>query len=351
MTASDSGADRFGPEDIPEQAAAWRAAGAGVALATVVATWGSSPRPAGSQMAVADTGRFVGSVSGGCIEGAVVEEARRIIAGGPPKLLEFGVTDEMAWEVGLACGGTVRVLVARIGGAGGLDPAILDGLIAARTAKRPAALATALKNGAQALIRPDGGEGALALTEAEIDIARAALRRDKAETIEREDGAVFVQPFNPPLRLILVGAVHIAQALAPMAALAGYEVTVIDPRRAFATDARMPGVALRTDWPDKAMAALAPDGRTAVVALTHDPKLDDPALAVALRADTLYIGALGSRRTHAKRRARLAEHGFDAAALDRIHGPVGLAIGAVSPAEIAISILAEITATLHGATP
>ena len=160
-------------------------------------------------------------------------------------------------------------------------------------------------------------------------------------------GRAFLQVFNPPLRLMVIGAVHIAQALAPMASLAGYHVTVVDPRRAFATDSRFPDVAMTQDWPDEAMTALAPDRRTAVVALTHDPKLDDPGLDVALRSEAFYIAALGSRRTHAGRLERLAELGHDAATLARIHGPAGLDIGAVSPAEIAVSVMAEMTRALR----
>ena len=153
--------------------------------------------------------------------------------------------------------------------------------------------------------------------------------------------------FNPPLRLIVVGAVHIAQALVPMASLTGYDVTVVDPRRAFASDARFPGVAVRQDWPDEALEELRPDARAAVITLTHDPKLDDPALDVALRSDAFYIAALGSKRTHAARLERLAGLGHDAATLGRIFGPAGLPIGAVSPAEIALSIMAEMTQVLR----
>ncbi|MHA1114182.1 MAG: XdhC family protein [Alphaproteobacteria bacterium] len=344
--------NEIGAEDIPEQAAAWLDQGQGVALATVVATWGSSPRPAGSQMAIAEKGRFAGSVSGGCIESTVADAAARAIAGGPPTVLEFGVTDEMAWEVGLTCGGTIRVLIERVGGAGGMARETLDALIAARAGKRAVALATDLESGVQALVFAETDQGALALDIDGLSAARTALRRDKATTIESGTTTIFVQPFNPPLRLIVVGAVHIAQALAPMAALAGYTVTVIDPRRAFATLERMPGIALRAEWPDKALEYLAPDARSAVVALTHDPKLDDPALIRALGSDAFYIGALGSKRSHAKRLARLAGQGVGETDLARIHGPVGLAIGAVSPAEIAVSILAEMTSVRHGvATP
>ncbi len=230
-----------------------------------------------------------------------------------------------------------------------MKDAVLARLNAARAAKRPAALATDLATGAQALFVDDeslGDEslGDPGLREGCAAEVRAALARDASATVETAAGPVFIQVFNPPLRLIVVGAVHITQPLARMALLAGYAVTVIDPRQAFAEAARFPGVALARDWPDEALRGLAPDRRTAVVTLTHDPKLDDPALDVALRSPAFYIGALGSRRTHGKRRARLAELGHDATAIARIHGPVGLDIGARSPAEIALSIMAEITA-------
>lgn len=227
--------------------------------------------------------------------------------------------------------------------------ALLDRLLADRAAKRPAALVTDLADGGQAIVREGDVEGELALDEAALAEVRLALRRDDSDILESAGRRYFVQVHNPPPRLFLVGAVHIAQALAPMAALAGYGVSVIDPRRSFATDARFPGMALSHDWPDEAMAALGLDSRTAVVTLTHDPKLDDPALASALRSPAFYIGALGSKRTHAGRLARLAKDGFSPADLARIHGPVGLAIGALSPAEIAVSILAQMTAVRRAA--
>jgi xanthine dehydrogenase accessory factor len=214
--------------------------------------------------------------------------------------------------------------------------ATLDRLLADVGALRPVVLATDLASGEQRALEPDAS-----------DAAREALRRD--ECIHHEEGGRrwFLQPWNPPLRMVVVGAVHIAQPLAAMAALAGYAVTIVDPRQAFATAARFPGVALDGGWPDEALRRLAPDARTAVVALTHDPKLDDPALAVALRSSAFYVGALGSRRTQANRLERLRAHGLDEALLARIHAPVGLAIGARSPAEIAVSILAEVTARLR----
>jgi xanthine dehydrogenase accessory factor len=221
--------------------------------------------------------------------------------------------------------------------------ALLERLQAARAAKRSVALLTRLPDGAQFLHPDDAVPEALA---AEAD---AALRDDASRTVAIGDESWFIDSENPPLRLIVVGAVHIAQALVPMALPLGFAVTVVDPRRAFATEERMGDrVTISQDWPDEAMAALAPDARTAIVTLTHDPKLDDPALEVALRSPAFYVGSLGSRRTHAKRMARLTEAGLTQAELDRIHAPVGLDIGAVTAPEIAVSILAQIVAARRG---
>jgi len=223
---------------------------------------------------------------------------------------------------------------------------ILDRLLEARAAKRPCALLRWLASGDEALVVEGKALAGTVPAEA-MDAITEALRRDKGMTLQTDAGPLFIQVFNPPLRLLVVGAVHIAQALVPIAAIAGYDVTVIDPRRAFASDARFPGVHVRQDWPDEALEALRPDARTAVVTLTHDPKLDDPALDVALRSDAFYIAALGSRRTYAARCERLAALGHDASTLGRIHGPAGLALGAVSPAEIAVAVMAEMTRALR----
>lgn len=225
--------------------------------------------------------------------------------------------------------------------------ALAERLLKARAEGKAACLVRFLASGEEALIV--AGEQVIGppLPEAVLDAAAQAQRRDRSTTLESEAGPLFIQVFNPPLRLIVVGAVHIAQALVPMAALAGYAVTVIDPRRGFATAERFPNVDLVDAWPDEAMEALAPDARTAVVTLTHDPKLDDPALDVALRSEAFYIAALGSKRTHAKRLQRLEALGHSRAALERIHGPAGLNIGAETPAEIAISILAQMTQVLR----
>lgn len=224
---------------------------------------------------------------------------------------------------------------------------ILDQLQQDRAEKRPVVLATFLKTGEQRLLYLFGKKGLKDIDPRIGEAARAALLEDKPRTVDTEQGPLFLNVFNPPLRLILVGAVHISQALVPMAQMTGYEVVVIDPRSAFGSAERFPGVTLRNDWPDEAMAQLKPDLRTAVVTLTHDPKIDDPALIAALKSDAFYIGALGSKKTHAARLQRLRAAGIAEHEFARIHGPVGLSIGAKSPAEISISILAQMTAALR----
>jgi xanthine dehydrogenase accessory factor len=345
-------------DDAIAQALRWRAEGRPTALATVLRTWGSSPRQPGSQLSVNDAREFVGSVSGGCVEGAVIHGALEVMATGEPRTMDFGVSDEEAWAVGLACGGKVSIYVEPVREA---EEALLRGLLEARAARRGAVLATFVGSGEHALLRPldqpesspgrgDEAEGTIGRAvggTALADHARAALLRDRSELLETPEGSVFLQVCNPPLRMIVVGAVHIAQTLAPMAALVGFDVTVVDPRRAFATDARFPGVRLVQGWPAEVLPDFALDHRTAVVTLSHDPKLDDPALEAALRSPAFYVGALGSRRTHAKRSARLAERGFGESELLRIHAPVGLDIGAVSPAEIALSALAQVVERLR----
>lgn len=208
-------------------------------------------------------------------------------------------------------------------------------------------LLTSVPGGEQRLVFGDDRSSGDAVSENEWLLCQGALRSDRSQMAEIDGGSVFAQTFNPPLRMLVIGAVHISQALAPIAQLAGYEVTVIDPRRAFASDARFPGIAVETDWPDEVLERLGVDHRTAVVTLTHDPKLDDPALTVALRSNAFYIGSLGSKRTHAARLQRLREAGFDDKSLERIHGPIGLPLGAKSPAEIAISAIAQITSALR----
>ncbi len=218
-------------------------------------------------------------------------------------------------------------------------------LVADRANKRAVVLATHLETGDDRLIYPDTENDPL------VEDARESLRDDKPRTIETDDGPIFLNPFNPPLRMIIVGAVHIAQPLSQMASISGYHVTVDDPRTAFATEERFPNVDIVAEWPDDALKALALDHRTAVVTLTHDPKLDDPALEVAIRSPSFYIGSLGSKKTHGNRLDRLAEAGFTEAECARIHGPVGLNIKAKSPSEIAVSVLAQVTGVLRQTNP
>ena len=322
------------PDTIPEIALSWLRAGRRVYLATVVETWGSAPRPPGAQMVVDGSGAMMGSVSGGCVEGAVVAEA---MAGGPARLLSYGVTDDAAFAVGLACGGKVTLLLEPVGAAPtALATALLEGLVAARAALRPVALVTDLASFARQLIAK-GRDPA-------VD---KALGSDKSAV----EGTRFVAAHNPPLRLFVVGAVQIAQSLVPLARALGHAVTLIDPRSAFGAAARFPGevmgATLVEDWPDDALTRFAPDSRSAIVTLTHDAKIDDPAIAFALRSEVYYLGCLGSTRTHAKRLERLRATGFSDADLGRIHAPAGLNIGAKSPAEIALSILAEMTQVLR----
>ncbi|UYV39060.1 XdhC family protein [Rhodobacteraceae bacterium D3-12] len=319
--------DRF--DNIPEVALEWVQAGRKVALATVVQTWGSAPRRVGSQLVIADDGAMAGSVSGGCVEGAVVVEALEAIEDSAPRVLEYGVSDGDAFAVGLACGGTIRVMVEPVGAV--IPVALLEELVAARAAREKVAVLSPQGSGTRQILRDGFAE-------------RFRMDRSGFE----EDGG-FVTIHNPPLRMIIVGAVHIAQALVPMARLAGFDPLLIDPRPAFAAQERFPGETIVEDWPDEGVRAYGLDMRTALVLLTHDPKLDDPALEAALRSEVFYIGALGSTRTHGKRVERLRAAGFGDTEIARIHGPVGLDIGAASPAEIAVSILSQVVAVLRAA--
>lgn len=334
---------RQSDEAVIETALAWKADGKGVAIATVISTWGSAPRPTGSQIAINEDSEFVGSVSGGCIEGAVIHKGLDVLASGIPELIEFGVSNSEAWEVGLACGGKIRIHVCPLDNT---REALYRELQTARAAKKSAVYVSALTSHTDQLIisEPCGEPG---VSPDLGDAVAGAIRSDRAQTLEAADEEFFLNPFNPPLRLFVVGAVHIAQPLVRMAGEAGYEVIVIDPREAFATPERFPGLALSHAWPDEALADAGPDLRSAIVTLSHDPKIDDPALTAALGTDCFYIGSLGSKKTHAARLERLKQTGFSDKDLARIHGPVGLSIGAKSPAEIAIAILGEITDVLR----
>lgn len=325
-----------GDADILDTAAHWLSGDHTVAIATVVTTWGSSPCPAGSQLAVNDSRDFVGSVSGGCVEGEVIRTALEVMRDGTPRLLEFGVSDDAAWQVGLACGGRVEILVDRA------DPGELGRLRELRGAHRACVRLATLPDGERRLLETLQLAVQFADDPTFVAAVSAAVRTDQSVVVDRSGERIFVRVFNPAPRLIIVGAPHVALCLAPMAAISGFGVVVVEPRPAFASRHGVAALDVRGEWPDSALAALAPDTRTAVVTLAHDPKLDDPALAVALASEAFYVGALGSRRTHEKRLARLRERGLSEAQLKRLHAPVGLPIGARTPAEIAVSILAEI---------
>ncbi len=322
-------------DQIPEAALHWYESGRGVALATVVETWGSAPRQVGAQLVVADDESFDGSVSGGCVEGAVVAEALDAIKDGKCRLLEYGVSDQDAFASGLACGGTIKVLVEPIGIGDGPMLDQLRALVAARSDRAPSVWCVNLESWERIVstdISPGLGERAL-----------SRLCSDKSGL----EGEWFIGVHNPPLRLIIVGAAHIAQVLAPMSRMAGHDPFLVDPRSAFSTPERFPGIEISQEWPDATVAELKPDARTAVVTLSHDPKIDDPAIQSTLLSEAYYIGCLGSKKTHASRVSRLITAGFDQDQIARIKGPVGLDIGAKTPPEIAVSILAEMTQELR----
>ena len=333
----------------------WATADPHIGLATVVRTGGSTPRPPGARLLVSRDGRMAGSVSGGCLESAVILEAQATLAGDAvPRILHYGISDELGWEVGLACGGTVDIFVESVRWDG--SDAVLGTVRRAVIEDRPLLLLSVVSGdlaGARAaLVEADTLVGSLGLSAADA-AAPAAVRGRLASGlpgIEEIAGLnVFVDPIVPQPQLAIVGAVHIAIPLTRMATAAGFRVTVIDPRKAFLTADRIPGAdRLVPEWPEDALPDLGLGPRDAAVCLAHDPKFEDPALATLLRGQVGYVGAIGSRTTHGKRVARLKESGFGEEAIARIHSPVGLDLGAATPAEIALSILAEVVAVRRG---
>ncbi|HYF61835.1 MAG TPA: XdhC family protein, partial [Herpetosiphonaceae bacterium] len=309
---------------------AWHGRGEALAMATVVRAYGSAPRGPGARLLVGASGAMAGSVSGGCVEGAVVAAALEAIEGGQPRLLDFGISDDQAWDVGLACGGIIAVLVEP------LDAASvafwLDSVRPALEAERPWALAVALDGpsaGARWLIDPAADSATAGLDEAVRADALALLDADVSEVRSYElagaPASVFIEVHPPAPHLVIVGAVHIASALCAGARELGWTVSIVDPRGMFATRERFPGAdALLAEWPDDALPRLRLDRSTYVAVLTHDPKLDDPAILTALKHPVRYIGVLGSRKTQAKLRDRLREHGVSEDDLARLRGPIGL---------------------------
>ena len=331
----------------------WRIDGKRIALATVIATWGSAPRPVGSRMAVTADGEIAGSVSGGCVEAAVAEACMAALNENRPQLLQFRVGDDTAWNVGLACGGSIDIFV------NPLNPEIIEPLRAGLNEGGPLMLVTVVRGpanmlGRELLVLQDGravgtlGDewDAAALMLAREALATSAPRRHVLDT----EVEVFVDILLPPVTLVVVGGVHVALPLIAMARTLGYSTVLIDPRAAWGNARRFPQAdRLITTWPEEAFRQIEVTPRTAIVALTHDPKLDDPALIIALRSPAFYVGALGSRNTQAGRRERLLAAGVTEAQVSRLHAPIGLDIGAETPQEIALAIVADIVTTLHEA--
>jgi xanthine dehydrogenase accessory factor len=328
-------------DDTLRTADLWRTRGDDVALATVVRTRRSAPRPLGSKFAVGSRGEMAGSVSGGCVEGAVVGEAQSVLKGGPPKLLFYGIANDEAWDVGLACGGEIWVWVERYEGW--------------ETPAERAARVTVINGdhaGIHAFVTADGASGDVPeeLAERIIAAGEEAISAERNQTVLLDDdGLIFAEALVPSPRLVVVGAVDTADSLCRMAGALGWRTVVIDPRGAFATAERIPSAGeLVVKWPEEGYDQIELRPEDHIVVLTHDPKLDDPAISGALRRGVGYVGALGSRRTQDKRRDRLRESGISDEQLQRISGPVGLDLGAHTPEETAVSILAEIIAVRAG---
>ena len=305
--------------EVLEEAKRWTSEGDPVAVATVVETWGSSPRPLGSKMLVTSSGKMAGSVSNGCIEGAVFEEAQKVLKSGQPRLAAFGVADDVAFDVGLSCGGHIEVFIQRLNDD---HRKLMDAI----EAEHPGVLRTNLVSG-----------------ETQLEM------RDSSGELAERDGDWFVEPFLRPPHLVIIGAIHIAIPLHRLAKLMGYRVTVIDARSKFATQERFPEAdEIRVAWPDEGLKAIPLDHSTYVVILTHDPKFDLPALRAVLGKPVRYIGAIGSRKTNQNRFDKLLEEGFTEQQIATVHGPIGLDLGARGAEETALGIMAEITAVRFG---
>jgi len=331
----------------------WQAGDNQIAIATVIQTWGSSPRRAGAKMALTTDGKITGSVSGGCVEGAVYETGVDVLKSNRPQLLHFGVADETAWEVGLACGGSIDIFVKP------LDTKFFETLHSLLVEEQPGVIITVVRGpdemlGREILVKDDGYvTGALEsqFDKQALDLAKETLAQGKSRRVMlNEEVEVFMEVILPSPTLIAVGGVHITIALMALAKTLGFSTVVIDPRSAFGNEERFPNVdQLIQLWPDEAFQQIPITRSTAVAMLTHDPKLDDPALKIALPSPAFYVGALGSKTTQAKRRQRLLDDGLTEEQLNRLHGPIGLEIGAGTPEEIAMSIMAEIVAARNNA--
>jgi xanthine dehydrogenase accessory factor len=314
--------------DVMPEVESWLDSGDQVAIATVVSTWGSAPRPAGSRMAISKSGKIAGSVSGGCLEGDVFEQAQAVLKGNPAALFHYGVSDDLAWTVGLSCGGEVDVLIEPLSD-------VHRKLLAALQAETPVVLETALNDAPGArrvLARPDGD-------------LRELLER---ENPVRRDG-LFLEPFPRPHELYIFGGSHVAIPLTRLATALGFRVTVVDARSKFAEQERFPQArGVIHAWPDEVLKDLPMDSSTYIVILTHDPKFDDPTITAALKGHPRYIGAIGSKKTHRERVARLVAAGIKPEEIERVHAPIGLDIGAQTAEETALAILSQMVAIRHG---
>lgn len=332
--------------ELLEQYDAWRAEGQAVGRAVVIRTYGSAPRQEGSVLLVAEDGRMIGSVSGGCVEGAAAEAVAEAQRTGHASVIRYGISDDLAWSVGLACGGTIDVLV---------QPSVPDDVLAAARAQSEpggtgmgTTVATALPDDTPppASERP-GATGAAGVGL--DDLRHDALAAGRSRTVELGERTVFIEAFPVRPRLVVIGATEIARSLVGLAGALGYERIVIDARAAFATSERFPDVEqLIVDWPEDAFAAIDLGPNDAVAILSHDPKFDEPAILDAFRRGARYVGAVGSRKTQADRRRRLVEAGLTDEQLSSLHGPIGLDLGGREPAETALAILAEVVAARRG---
>ena len=309
------------------------------ALAFVLKTWGSSPRPVGSMMAIANSGNFEGSLSGGCVENAVIQEADEVMHSGTPKRLSYGISDDKAWAVGLPCGGTIEILILKV------TESDLDQLV---EIKAPITLWANTVTGQIGFCTESKWLSTNPPNQKLWEHVKEASKFGESTMVTIQYVEYFIRPFILPWRLILIGAVHIAQPQSKIPAISGFDVTIIDPRPRYANSDRFPNAKVLTGWPDATLNSLKLDYQSAVVTLSHDFKIDDEALEIAVKSPAFYIGALGSKHNHSNRIRRLSKKGHDINELHRIHGPVGLDIGGNDPGEIAVSILAEVIYKRNG---
>ena len=348
--------------DIFINAEKWHDKGIKTAVATVINTWGSSPRPVGSQLIVNENGQFFGSISGGCIESDVIMAAQDIINHDSskfikPKLIKYDISNESAWQIGLTCGGEIEILIEKFDD----KAANINNIIKSKIDKISIAIITDIKSGKKSVYQNSNNDkskidyitgepliGDDEETHKTVMAIKTALKLNQTTSLKLTNKHYFIKIISPKKRMIIIGAVHIAQALSSIAVISGFEVTIIDPRDPWATVERFPNIKIIQEWPEDIMDDLDINNKTAIITLSHDKKFDDPALEYAIRSTAFYIGALGSKKTHAKRIERFNKIGFDKQKINKIDAPIGMDIGAKTPAEIAISIMANVTFALNG---